>query len=103
MMMDELYGGGYGGGGGGYGAAGATIGGGGYLTTTEPQESQPSRANQRARSVLDSIRTLAGARTSPPPAANTLTLHVLKSDVDDFAQGKITLAEFKRRVKVLKY
>ena len=103
MMMDEQYGGGYGGGGGGYGAAGAVIGGGGYLTTTEPQESQPSRANRRARAMLDRASGIVGVRISPPVAANTLTLHVLKSDVDDFAQGKIPLAEFKRRVKVLKY
>ena len=104
MMMDEsMYGGGYGGGGGGYGAAGGEIGGGWGVTTTQPLEAQPSSANRRARSVLDRTRRLVGARTLPPPAANTLTLHVLKSDVDDFAQGKITLAEFKRRVKVLKY
>lgn len=102
MMIDEQYGG-YAGGGGGYGAAGGEIGGGWGVTTTQPLEAQPSSANRRDRSVLDRIRTLAGARTSPPPAANTLTLHVLKSDVDDFAQGKIPLEEFKRRVKVLKY
>ncbi|MCH8216661.1 MAG: hypothetical protein IH892_07805 [Planctomycetes bacterium] len=118
MMIDEQYGGGYGGGGGGYGAAGAGALGGGYgggfgggaagvvspmgrdVTAPDSQAPQWDRSNRRGPSAGDRI---VGVRTLPPPAANTLTLHVLKSDVDDFAQGKIPLAEFKRRVKVLKY
>ena len=107
MNMDETYGG-YAGGGGAYGAAGGGFVGSGqagseYGTESQPQEARSSSANRRARSDLDTLSRIVGVRTSPSPAANALTLHVLKSDVDDFAQGKIPLEEFKRRVKVLKY
>lgn len=105
----QMRGGGMGGGygaGDSYGGAFATAGGGGggggyggveYVTPPDSQEPQWDRSNRRAWSGM------AGERTSPPVTANTLTLHVLKSDVDDFAQGKIPPDEFKRRVKVLKY
>jgi len=115
MNMDETY---YAGGGGAYGAAGAVALGGGYgggfgggaagvgsgmggdVTAPDSQAPQWDRSNRRGPSAGDRI---VGVRTLPPPAANTLTLHVLKTDVDEFAQGKIPLEEFKRRVKVLKY
>jgi len=93
--VGDSYGGGFAIAGGG--GAGGGYGGVEYVTPPDSQEPQWNRSNRRARSGM------AGERTPPPVTANTLTLHVLKSDVDDFAQGKIPPDEFKRRVKVLKY